>query len=373
MLKFFCFIAPLLLIPSLLTSATLSNKHLLVDVEEETARIFISTIDGKEDVEGDERINLLFFDKPPSSYTVLYVHRDAITFGGGRGIYIKRPVAIGDKIETIWEDKTVNVKQVVEFVKRKNTRTEDGVLITYTIKNISKYSRTVGLRILFDTSLGEKGIYHFELPTGEQIRYETEYLGDDQPRAWISKDTKRNPQHILRGVIRGELVTTPDKIVFANYKSLFENLFSYRIRRKRKFDYPPYSRNDSAVAIYFVPYDLDPGETREYSTVLGLSGEEEYGEDVVEIIQIEEEPGVIEEIIEKPEEIKLKENIDLDLLNEELERIKRIRELIAEENRLMEEMNRILEIENNILKEEELNRLKEALDAIDEIRKNADQ
>jgi len=294
-------------------------------------------------------------------------------FGGERGTYIKRPVAVGEKIETLWEDKTVNVKQVVEFVKRKNTQTEDGVLITYTIKNISKYSRTVGLRILFDTSLGERGIYHFELPGGEQIRYETEFISDDQPEAWISKDTKKNPQHILRGVIRGELVTTPDKIVFANYKSLFENLFSYRIRKKRKFDYPPYSRNDSAVAIYFVPYDLGPGETREYSTILGLSGEEEYGEEVVEIIQIEEEPVVIEEVIEKPEEIELKENIDLDLLNEELERIKRIRELIAEENRLMEEMNRILELENNTLKGEELNRLKEALAAIDEMRKNAEQ
>ena len=106
MLKFFYFMVPLILIPSLLLSATLSNKHLLVDVDEETGRIFLSTVEGKEDVVGDERINLLFFDKPPSSYTLVYVNRDVVVFGGERGTYVKRPVTIGDRIETVWEENT---------------------------------------------------------------------------------------------------------------------------------------------------------------------------------------------------------------------------------------------------------------------------
>ena len=128
------------------------------------------------------------------------------------------------------------------------------------------------------------------------------------------------------------------------------------------------------MVIYFDPYELAPGETREYSTILGLSGDEEYGEEAVEIIQIEEEPVVIEEVIEEePEQIELKETVDLDVFNEELERIKRIRELISEENKIMEEINRILEIEDNVLKEEELNRLKEALAAIEEKRKSGEQ
>jgi hypothetical protein len=376
MLKFFYFAAVLFFIPSLLMPATLSNRYLLVNVDEDSGRIFLSTVDGKEDVEGDERINLLFFDKPPSSYTLIYVHGDVMVFGGERGTYVKRPVAVGDRIETIWETDTVNVNQVVEFVKRKKTRTEDGVLIKYIITNTSKYSREVGLRILFDTVLGEKGVYHFELPTGERIKYETEFTGYKIPKAWISRDTKKNPQNILRGVIRGELVSTPDKIVFANYKSLFENKVSYRIRKNRKFDYPPYSKNDSAVAIYFVPVELGPSETREYSTILGLSGDEEYGEEEIEIIQIEKEPVVTEEAIkEGPEEKGLvtKEKInpallDIDKLNEEMEHVGRVRELIAEENRLIEEMNRILEIEDNALKEEELNRLKEELAALEKKR-----
>jgi hypothetical protein len=61
-------------------SATLQNKHLFVDVDDETGRIFLSTLEGHTDFRGDEKTNLLFYDRPPASYTLIYVDNDIFFF-----------------------------------------------------------------------------------------------------------------------------------------------------------------------------------------------------------------------------------------------------------------------------------------------------
>ena len=65
MSKVFIFMAAILIFPALLCAATLSNKYLLVDVDGETGRLFLSTVEGHENIEGDEKVSLLFFDRPP--------------------------------------------------------------------------------------------------------------------------------------------------------------------------------------------------------------------------------------------------------------------------------------------------------------------
>ena len=362
--KVFIFLAAILIFPALLCAATLSNKYLLVDVDEETGRLFLSTVEGHENIEGDEKLNLLFFDRPPSSYTVIYIDNDVVIYGSQRGSFTGRPITVGNRIEAVWENELISAAQSVEFIKRKKTRIEDGIIINYRIKNKSEYPQEVGIRILFDTYLGERGLYHFELPGNVKLRYETEFVDDNLPDSWLSKDFVENPQFCLRGVLKEDVVTLPDKVVFANYKSLREKLFYYRVRKKKKFDNLPYSKNDSAVAIYYNPGELGPGEEREYSTILGLSGEEEYGEEVIEIIGIEEEPPEEEE----PLKIPLRDDVDLEFLIQELARIRRIKGSIEDINRLIDELNQILKTENRIIGEEELNKFKKSLNELKKMR-----
>jgi hypothetical protein len=48
------------------------------------------------------------------------------------------------------------------------------------------------------------------------------------------------------------------------------------VRPGRRFHHHPYSRNDSAVALFFGPEILEQGEVACYGTILGLRGEGEY-------------------------------------------------------------------------------------------------
>ncbi len=274
-----------LIIYSFVYGSTIQNNYLVVSVDDNTGRIFLSTLNGKPDVKGDEKKALLFYDNPPSSYTLIYIDDDIFTFGNEPG-KMKAPVSLGKSIKTFWSYDKIDCTQAVSFVEREKNNVEDGVLISYLFENKDDRSHSVGLRILFDTYLGERGRYHFELSTGKRLNRETIISNNEIPEYWISRD-KRGIV-CLRGVLKDNFAIKPTKVVFANYRYLFDNItFNIRLRHVRGFDYLPYSRGDSAVAIYFGPIELKPGKKIKYSTILGLCGNGKYkiSENVVKVIQ----------------------------------------------------------------------------------------
>ncbi len=364
-----CFLTILLiLIPAFASAATVENQYLLVDVDDETGRIFLSSVEGDLNVQGDEKLYLLFYDRPPSSYTVIYVNDDAMIFGSTRGHFQKRPMAIGKSISAIWENNIVRVTLDVEFIQRIDTEREDGALITYRVKNLTDIPQDIGIRILFDTYFGEKRKYHFSIPGTGPVEFELELEREELPSLWVSTDTE-NPTHCLRGVIQGDVVTSPDKIIFANYKSLRENLFLYRVRGRNSFDNLPYSRDDSAVALFYEPVELGPGETRNFSTILGLCGDGEYGikEEIVKDDAItESEEYVPKKPVEAESPSEPLEEIDLELIQEELEKIKTIRGSLSEINILIEKINQFLESEDRKIGNEELIQLQSTLSELED-------
>ncbi len=254
-------------------ASSIQNRYLLISVDDETGRLFLSTIDGKPEVKGDEKKNLLFYDKPPSSYTLVYLDDDILTFGSDYGRF-NPTIADSHSIKLEWIYQYVTITQEIIFVKRKNSGIEDGVLIKYSAKNRDVHPHNIGFRILFDTYLGENSRYHFGLSSGERLRGEKIFDGRNIPDYWISKDVKGVV--CLRGVLKGSAVTTPNRVIFANYKALSENLKNYYVRRGRDFDYPPYSKNDSAIALYYDPLVVESGKERSVKTILGLCSKEEY-------------------------------------------------------------------------------------------------
>ena len=124
-------------------------------------------------------------------------------------------------IRSVWENDTIKVIQRVRLIEREDTGAQDGILVSYLLENKSIKAVEVGLRILFDTYLGERDIYHFELPGDQQVRYETMFEKESLPQYWMSKGEDKI-QVCLRGALKGALVTTPDKVIFANYRILKE-------------------------------------------------------------------------------------------------------------------------------------------------------
>jgi hypothetical protein len=297
---------------------------------------------------GMEQRSLLFYDQPPSSYTLIYMDDDLFVFGSEVGSFSRRPMVVDRRIETVWGNGLVNVTQAVRFVRREETGVEDGVLLSYEVKNTASRNMEVGIRILYDTYLGEKDPFHFVLADESKLEYEAEFDTHSLPHSWISRGEEGDGP-CLRGVLEGRLVTPSRKVVFANYRSLFQNLVQYRILENHRFHNRPHSRNDSAVALYFGPTSLMPGENITYSTILGLCGEGEYvleGHDVV----LEEER--VEPLARREEVEKLLKDIgDIQLLRESMEQL----------NALIDELNRALEGGEAQITEERLAEIRQTL------------
>ena len=313
---------------SLLQAATLTSSSVFVDVDDETGRIFLKTVEGIDEKQGDESRNLLFYDRPPSSYSVIFADGDAFIFGGGAGRFAKRPSAVNGSIEAVWQNDVVEVSQNIELVRRKGAADADAILITYRVKNKRTVSTDTGLQILFDTCLGENDPYHFDISGGRRVMYETVYAGSELPQYWLSAE-KDEGSACLRGVLTGNLVTAPDKIIFANYRALSQKLFDYNSRRKKRFDLLPYSKSDSAVALFFRPAALHTGKTREYRAIVGLPGPGEYAR----------EDASMEEEISPP---VLGEDIDLEKLRKALLSIEDSRKSLEIINDYLKQIGRAL-------------------------------
>jgi len=338
--------------PILLQPATLTNDHLICTVDDSSGRLALAV------PYGTEQRSLLFYDQPPSSYTLIYMDDDLFIFGSDDGSFSTGPTVINRTIETVWGNGLLNVRKTVRFVQREETGLEDGVLLSYEVKNTASRNMEVGIRILYDTYLGEKDPFHFVLADGSKLEYEAEFGTHSLPLSWISRGEERD-EPCLRGVLEGRLVTSARKVVFANYRSLFQNPVQYRILENHRFHNRPHSRNDSAVALYFGPTSLMAGESVTYSTILGLCGEGEYvleGHDVV-LEEEKVEPPVTEPLAKREEVEKVLKNIgEIQLLRESMEQL----------NALIDELNRALEGGETQMTEERLAEIRQALKDIAE-------
>jgi hypothetical protein len=356
--------APILLFPS-----TLSNEHLVATVDEGTGRLTLAIRNGPEQGIGVENRHLLFYDQPPSSYTLIYVDDNLFMFGSDEGSFIKRPVIIGNYIETVWGNSFIRVTQVVQFVQRETTGVEDGIMLSYEVQNRTSRNMEVGLRILHDTFLGEKSSSHFVLSDGTLLEHEAAYDSVALPAAWISRAEASSSEvsqgeaseiedgegYCLRGVLEGRLLTTPSRIVFANYRSLYQQPVQYKIMDNKRFHNLPYSRNDSAVALYYGPELLEPAEEVQFSTILGLCGEGDYVLGGQEVVYEEKTVAPL------PVVVPLAEREDVEQLIRDIGEIEMLRVSMEQLNALIDELNSALEGGEVTITEERLAEIRQAL------------
>lgn len=149
---------------------------------------------------------------------------------------------------------------------------ENGTLeLAVTVTNRSDREVVAGVRFLLDTRLGEAQQSHFQ--TTQPVDSESEYRAADMPSFWQSGPATRADGPGLRGILRGEHATAPDRLVLANWKRLNEATWLYEVGAGRSFSDLPYSINDSAVCQYYDPFPLAPGARRTIVIVLKAAGE----------------------------------------------------------------------------------------------------
>ena len=132
------------------------------------------------------------------------------------------------------------------------------------IKNIGSSSHDVGVRIMFDTMLGDNDASPFRIPNVGDTSSETDLTGDDVPEFWQSFDSLTKPSVIAQGTIKNSSSASPDRVRFTNWYLARNNYWDY----SRTVGSP---NADSAVCIYWNPRSLSSGDNYNCKTYYGLS------------------------------------------------------------------------------------------------------
>ena len=256
-----------------------------------TALLALATAAGALDIDqGRLRLRLhagigrfaLFYlpDRPGAGYVPLLLDDDPRTtvltvLEGNRAHTMGESSAFSEKLEKtangaefVWASKTLEVRESFGFVASAGSVLADGLRIDISIRNVADAARTVGVRYLFDTRLGEDTGQHFWSPGVAKIDREHTLVPGDSEAFWVSAPAKGGEG--LQVMVSGSGVTRPERVVFANWKRLNENSWAYESASSRNFNQLPYSINDSAAAQYYGPRDLPAGQSMAVTLVIGL-------------------------------------------------------------------------------------------------------
>jgi len=170
----------------------------------------------------------------------------------------------------VWKSSFLQVTETFTFVSSATSSLTNGVRIDLTLKNLSEQELSVGIRYLFDTYLGESSFVHFKTDSLSQLTHELTLTAADKPQYWESPLAGDSDDFGFEVMASGQGITTPDRIVFANWKRLSDSSWSYDTSAVRNFSQLPYSVNDSAVSQYYDPRAIPRAGESTITLVMGL-------------------------------------------------------------------------------------------------------
>ncbi|SDC51182.1 MULTISPECIES: cohesin domain-containing protein [unclassified Candidatus Frackibacter] len=257
---------------------------IIVNQDKENNGRFAVDVTGGNPVRNSDNGKPLIYGRPKpwTSYTTIKIDGENYIFGGktekragqfGKyGTQVKAPY-ITDQggIETVYKYGDITVIQSLSFVKSNTTGLPDTAQIKYKIKNNGKQRHKVGLRVMLDTMLGTNDGAPFRIGANSVISDKV-YTKNELPVFWQAFDQLTNPHVTAQGTVRGNQVTAPDKLYFADWGSLADGVWNFDYNPGEKFMRKGEFQLDSALALFWEPNSIPPGQSRTYITNYGLGG-----------------------------------------------------------------------------------------------------
>ena len=212
----------------------------------------------------------LFVDQDPRTSGMALLLDNRVYKLGDSGEFKESSEALPGGGRFTWTSKRLTVTETFSF------QGAEAVSVSIAIRNNTDRELSAGLRFLLDTYLGEAAFPHFRTDRDREINGELSYAASDMPAYWLSRSSRPTPapeNPSLLMPLRGDGVTTPDRLVLANWKRLSESSWLYETAPARSFSELPYSINDSAACLYFGPAPLPAGASRTYLLVLSGGAE----------------------------------------------------------------------------------------------------
>lgn len=268
----------------------LANEFIRIVVNgspDATGRFSVSTTGGNPERADDDNRPLVYGGAEPwTSFTTVQIDGTSYVFGGpthrpagasgpfGTMTLAPRPAEEGRRIDAAWEyPQGIEVVQRLSIARGPTTGLLDTARIEYVATNRDGLPHRVGLRVVIDTMAGSNDGAPFRV--GEQaIETDTQIAGTQAglPEFWQVFDSLTQPAVVAQGMVRGGEVTPPSRIYFTNWGVLRESLWEFDFQPGRTFERKGEYELDSAVALFFDPVELQPGESRSVVVYYGLGG-----------------------------------------------------------------------------------------------------
>ncbi len=192
---------------------------------------------------------------------------------------VEGPVLRDNAIVTTWEINGIRVTQILSLAFNIYTGREDTVRIRYHLQNVSDTPRSAGLRSMLDIAIGGTGGADqgdgapYFVPGAGNLLHEAEFRGEI-PAIWKAFESPSfDPASTKgQGILVGPGATPPDRFVIARWgradqgDGLVQHTWDYTVDPNASITV------DSAVALYWNPVELAPGEGVTYTTFYGLAG-----------------------------------------------------------------------------------------------------
>lgn len=158
----------------------------------------------------------------------------------------------------------VEVKQIITLETNTYTGNADVASIKYIMTNNSSQAKQIGGRIMLDTMLGNNDGAPFRVPGIGNVTSEIELSGNEIPEYWQAFDNLTTPNVISTGNFYRTAAEKPDKVQFAYWGDIYGSSWNYTVSNQSV-------TGDSAVASYYNPRTVLPGQSRTIVTYYGIS------------------------------------------------------------------------------------------------------
>jgi len=240
-------------------------------------RFGLITVQGDPDNPADDNKPLTFDVAGGTNDTRVWIEGAPLAYGEGG--FQQSPQESNGQTTALWIRDAVAVTQTLAYVYGTNTGRVDTVQIKYTLTNQASVTKTVGLRLMLDTLIGDNDGVPFVVPGREGIVDRAVDLRGDAVPDFVQALEFPNlaePGVIVHLTLQGADATRPDRLVISAwcegngtwdyYPALGGD--GHTLTRCGLANNTP----DSAIGLYFDPQPLGPGASRTLITYYGLGG-----------------------------------------------------------------------------------------------------
>jgi len=261
----------LLLVASVAFGLEIKDGRMKLVIDEKSGRFSMYYLS---DVAKSRYVPLLYDEETRTTFSTLSFDQKTYKLGEASDFRINVAKEDSGGVRIEYRSSFCVVRLTFSFVTSPGASMADGVALEYEVENVSQKDTPVGLRILFDTWLGEKTQTHFTAQAAGPLSGEIAF-GGDYVDSWIrsSEASAGTKDAVSLQIQLSPPATKPDRVLAANWKRLSDSMWTFDASTSRNFTLLPYSINDSAIALYFEPVIVRPGSTRKLSTILSQAND----------------------------------------------------------------------------------------------------